>query len=140
MRPHNFDNHAEDPTTQALQRSPLARKCPARYSQILPNPPSCKRDAIAHTTIWTSLLPIELIYLITDIYFSDDLETLKAFAGTCKILSSYCRQYIYRTVIVSPRNAKVVNEPSFPERFARLVVQVPHSGPHPKSSYHDAKP
>lgn len=86
---------------------------------------SCKRDATSRL-IWTMLLPVELIYLIIDTYYSDDLETLRALAGTCKVLYFYCRQYIHRTVVVSPHNSIVVNDPSFPERFARTVVQAPH--------------
>lgn len=87
---------------------------------------ACKSDATAaRSTQWTVLLPLELIYLIID-YYSDDLETLRALAGTCRILSSYCRRYIYRTVIVGPRTTTVSNDdPSFPERFARLLVQAP---------------
>jgi hypothetical protein len=86
----------------------------------------------AHPTSWTLLLPPELIYLIIDLYYSDDseLETLRALACTCKILASYCRRYIYRTVNVAPRTATVVNNLSISERFARLVVQVPYILPH----------
>jgi hypothetical protein len=86
---------------------------------------SSKRDIIGYSdTIWTALLPLELIYLITDLYCSDDLETLRALAGVCKILYCYCRRHIYRTVIVSPRT-ETVNDSSFPERFARFVAQTP---------------
>ena len=86
----------------------------------------------AHPTSWTLLLPPELIYLIIDRYYSDDseLETLRALACTCKILASYCRRYIYRTVNVGPRTATVVHNTFIPERFARLVVQAPHILPH----------
>lgn len=85
-----------------------------------------KRVTTAHP-IWTLLLPPELIYLIIDIYYSNDLETLKALAGTCKILSSYCQKHIYRTVIVGQCTATfAIKDSSYPERFARLVVQAPH--------------
>ena len=97
----------------------------AELRKILSNFQSCRWEVIARPTSWTTLIPLELIYHIIDLYYSDDLDTLRALSGTCKILSSYCRKYIYRTVIVNPNSAAPIDDASFPERFARLVVQTP---------------
>lgn len=91
-----------------------------------------KPNTSARPILWSALLPLELIYLIIDLYYSDDsdLETLTALAGTCRILSSYCRKYIYRSVTVGTRTTTAINDISNPEKFARLVAQVPRILPH----------
>lgn len=116
------------PQTQLPQESPqesdqplslILRKyevSPERGHASHPSPPS----------IWTIPLPPDLLFFIIDHHFVGDQPTLRALSNTCRVLTTYCRRLIYRSVAIGHRDRGPLSTKKKPAiAFAELLRESP---------------